>query len=191
MTTARRTHATRRAGHRCDVPLTEDVPRIYPRRCPSRPGASCCGAGAPSPRWSGTHFAPTALRQLPHIRQGALPGGAAGPAAAQELPGPRWHLHEVRPDHRLVARHVRRRRGRRVPGLPRHRAAGAVRRRAPAGRGGPGPTLRDAFAEFDREPIGTASIAVVHRARLLDGRTGGGQGAAARGSSTWWPPTST
>ena len=31
--------------------------------------------------------------------------------------------------------------------------------------------LRDAFAEFETEPIGTASIAVVHRARLLDGRT--------------------
>ena len=34
-----------------------------------------------------------------------------------------------------------------------------------------GLSLRDAFAEFEPEPIGTASIAVVHRARLLDGRT--------------------
>src|SRR6202034_4864410 len=33
-----------------------------------------------------------------------------------------------------------------------------------------GMSLRDAFAEFDTEPIGTASIAVVHRARLHDGR---------------------
>ncbi len=33
-----------------------------------------------------------------------------------------------------------------------------------------GLSLRDAFAEFDPEPVGTASIAVVHRARLLDGR---------------------
>jgi predicted unusual protein kinase regulating ubiquinone biosynthesis (AarF/ABC1/UbiB family) len=31
-------------------------------------------------------------------------------------------------------------------------------------------SLRDAFAEFEPEPIGTASIAVVHRARLFDGR---------------------
>ena len=30
--------------------------------------------------------------------------------------------------------------------------------------------LDDAFADFENEPIGTASIAVVHRARLLDGR---------------------
>ena len=34
-----------------------------------------------------------------------------------------------------------------------------------------GLNLRDAFAEFDPGPIGTASIAVVHKARLLDGRT--------------------
>ena len=33
-----------------------------------------------------------------------------------------------------------------------------------------GLSLKDAFAEFDPRPIGTASIAVVHRARLLDGR---------------------
>ena len=33
-----------------------------------------------------------------------------------------------------------------------------------------GMTLEEAYAEFDREPIGRASIAVVHRARLHDGR---------------------
>ena len=111
---------------------------------------------------------------------GRAAGGPAGPPAAQELPGPGRHLHEVRPDHRLVAGHVRRRRGRRVPGLPRHGPGRAVPRRAPAGGGGP----RAVAARRLRRIRPAADRDGVHR-RGAQGPAarrphGGGQGAASR-----------
>ena len=43
-----------------------------------------------------------------------------------------------------------------------------------------GAPLGALYAEFDREPFAAASLAQVHRARLFDGRPGGGEGAAPR-----------
>jgi aarF domain-containing kinase len=54
-------------------PLTEDVPRIHPRRLPEPDAGALWRRGATISKVVGTHFAPVALRQLRTIRQGALP----------------------------------------------------------------------------------------------------------------------
>ena len=55
-------------------PLTEDVPRIYPRRLPEPSASALLRRGATITKVVGMHFAPVALRQLRSIRHGALPG---------------------------------------------------------------------------------------------------------------------
>ena len=118
----------------------------------------------------GVHFTPDALRQLRTIRQGALPAAQlARPLrkSFEDLGGtfmkfgqiiassPGMFGDEVADEFRACLDT-----GPPVP-FP------DVRQRVEEDLGLP---LRDAFAEFDPEPIGRASIAVVHRARLHDGR---------------------
>ena len=87
-------------------PLTEDVPRIYPRRLPDPTHRELLRRSRTIAKVVAIHFTPTAFRQLRTIRQGPLPAAQLA-RPLQELPGPGRDLHEVRPDHRLVAGHVR------------------------------------------------------------------------------------
>ena len=118
----------------------------------------------------GLHFAPVALRQLRTIRQGALPGAQlARPLrkSFEDLGGtfmkfgqiiassPGMFGDEVADEFRACLDT-----GPPVP-FP------EVRQRVEEDLGRP---LKGVFAAFETEPIGTASIAVVHRARLHDGR---------------------
>jgi hypothetical protein len=152
-------------------PLTEDVPRIYPRPLPEPSGPPWSAAGPPSPRsWART-FAPVALRQLRTIRQGALPGAQlARPLrkSFEDLGGtfmkfgqiiassPGMFGDEVADEFRACLDTG--------TGRP-------LRRGAPEGRGGPRPPAQVTSSPTSNtsNPIGTASIAVVHRARLHDG----------------------
>jgi predicted unusual protein kinase regulating ubiquinone biosynthesis (AarF/ABC1/UbiB family) len=151
-------------------PLTEDVPRIYPRRLPEPTRGELLRRGAIITKVVATHFAPTALRQLRTIRQGALPAAQlARPLrkSFEDLGGtfmkfgqiiassPGMFGDEVANEFRACLDT-----GSTVP-FP------DVRQRVEEDLGRP---LKDVFAEFEHEPIGTASIAVVHRALLHDGR---------------------
>ena len=116
------------------------------------------------------HFAPTAIRQLRTIRQGALPAAQlARPLrkSFQDLGGTFMKFGQI------IAS---------SPGMFGDDVADEFRACLDTGPPVPfvdvrqrveedlGLALRDAFADFDPDPVGTASIAVVHRARLLDGR---------------------
>ena len=151
-------------------PLTEDVPRIYPRRLPEPSRAELVRRGATITKVVGTHFAPTALRQLRTFRQGALPGAQlARPLrkSFEDLGGtfmkfgqiiassPGMFGDEVADEFRACLDT-----GPAVPFVD-------VRQRVEEDLGRP---LGDVFADFEHVPIGRASIAVVHRARLHDGR---------------------
>ena len=153
-------------------PLTEDVPRIYPRRLPE-PTASRARPPGPDHRQGGggpLHARPPSASCAPSARARCPAAQLARPLrkSFQDLGGTFMKFGQI------IAS---------SPGMfgddvaDEFRAcldtgpAGAVRRRAPAGGGGPrAARCSDAFADFDPDPIGTASIAVVHRARLLDGR---------------------
>jgi predicted unusual protein kinase regulating ubiquinone biosynthesis (AarF/ABC1/UbiB family) len=150
-------------------PLTEDVPRIYPRRLPEPSTGELFRRGATITKVVGTHFAPTALRQLRTIRQGALPAAQlARPLrkSFEDLGGtfmkfgqiiassPGMFGDEVADEFRACLDTG--------PPVP----FAEVRQRVEEDLGRP---LKDVFADFEHEPIGTASIAVVHRARLHDG----------------------
>ncbi|HVB91713.1 MAG TPA: AarF/UbiB family protein [Acidimicrobiales bacterium] len=150
--------------------LTEDVPQIYPRRLPEPSRRELIRRGATIAKVVGLHFAPTALRQLRTIRQGALPGAQlARPLRKSftDLGGtfmkfgqiiassPGMFGDDVADEFRACLDT-----GPPVP-YP------EVRQRVEEDLGRP---LKDVFADFERVPIGTASIAVVHRARLHDGR---------------------
>ncbi len=151
-------------------PLTEDVPRVYPRRLPEPTRRELLHRGRTIAKVVAVHFTPTALRQLRTLRHGPLPAAAlARPLrkSFQDLGGtfmkfgqiiassPGMFGDEVADEFRACLDT-----GPPVP-FP------DVRQRVEEDLGLP---LRDAFAEFEPEPIGTASIAVVHRARLHDGR---------------------
>jgi predicted unusual protein kinase regulating ubiquinone biosynthesis (AarF/ABC1/UbiB family) len=163
------------AGHgeeapRVHRPLAEDVPQIYPRRLPEPSAGALFRRGATIAKVVGTHFAPVALRQIRTIRQGALPGvQLARPLrkSFEDLGGtfmkfgqiiassPGMFGDDVADEFRDCLDT-----GPAVPFLD-------VRQRVEEDLGRP---LKDVFADFECEPIGTASIAVVHRARLHDGR---------------------
>jgi predicted unusual protein kinase regulating ubiquinone biosynthesis (AarF/ABC1/UbiB family) len=151
-------------------PLTEDVPRIYPRRLPEPGPGALARRGATIAKVVGTHFAPTALRQLRTVRQGPLPAAQlARPLrkSFQDLGGTFMKFGQI------IAS---------SPGMFGDEVADEFRACLDTGPAVPFPEVRqvveedlgrplnDAFAEFERQPIGTASIAVVHRARLHDGR---------------------
>ena len=151
-------------------PLTEDVPQIYPRRLPEPSQLALLRRSATITKVVGAHFAPVVLRQLRTIRQGALPGAQlAQPLrkSFEDLGGTFMKFGQI------IAS---------SPGMfgddvsDEFRACldtgpsvdfAEVRQRVEEDLGRP---LRVVFSEFEREPIGRASIAVVHRARLHDGR---------------------
>ena len=152
-------------------PLTEDVPRIYPRRLPDPTARELVRRGRTIAKVVAIHFTPTAIRQLRTIRQGALPAAQlARPLrkSFQDLGGTFMKFGQI------IAS---------SPGMFGDDVADEFRACLDTGPPVPFPdvrqrveedlgmSLRDAFADFDPDPIGTASIAVVHRARLLDGRT--------------------
>jgi aarF domain-containing kinase len=151
-------------------PLTEDVPRIYPRRLPEPSRAELVRRGATITKVVGTHFAPTALRQLRTLRQGALPGAQlARPLrkSFEDLGGTFMKFGQI------IAS---------SPGMFGDEVADEFRACLDTGPAVPfvdvrqrveedlGCALGDVFADFEHVPIGRASIAVVHRARLHDGR---------------------
>jgi predicted unusual protein kinase regulating ubiquinone biosynthesis (AarF/ABC1/UbiB family) len=152
-------------------PLTEDVPQIYARRLPEPSRRALLRRGATITKVVGTRFAPVALRQLRTIRQGALPGvQLARPLrkSFEDLGGTFMKFGQI------IAS---------SPGMFGDDVADEFRACLDTGPAVPFPEVRQrveedlgrplkaVFAEFEPEPIGTASIAVVHRARLLDGRT--------------------
>ena len=152
------------------APLTEDVPRIYPRRLPEPTRRELIRRGRTIAKVVAVHFTPTALRQLRTIRHGALPAAQlARPLrkSFQDLGGTFMKFGQI------IAS---------SPGMFGDEVADEFRACLDTGPPVPYPdvrqrveedlglSLRDAFAEFEPRPIGTASIAVVHRARLLDGR---------------------
>jgi predicted unusual protein kinase regulating ubiquinone biosynthesis (AarF/ABC1/UbiB family) len=151
-------------------PLTEDVPRIYPRRLPEPSRAELVRRGATITKVVSTHFAPTALRQLRTFRQGALPGAQlARPLrkSFEDLGGTFMKFGQI------IAS---------SPGMFGDEVADEFRACLDTGPAVPfvdvrqrveedlGCALGDVFADFEHVPIGRASIAVVHRARLHDGR---------------------
>jgi len=150
--------------------LTEDVPRIYPRRLPDPSGRELVRRGRTIAKVVAVHFTPTAVRQLRTIRHGALPAAQlARPLrkSFQDLGGTFMKFGQI------IAS---------SPGMFGDDVADEFRACLDTGPAVPFPDvrqrveedlglpLRDAFADFDTDPIGTASIAVVHRARLVDGR---------------------
>jgi len=160
-----------RARPAARAPLREDVPRIYPRRLPEPTRRELVRRGRAIARAVTIHFTPTAIRQLRTIRHGALPAAQlARPLrkSFQDLGGTFMKFGQI------IAS---------SPGMFGDDVADEFRACLDTGPPVPFPdvrqrveedlglSLRDAFAEFEPQPIGTASIAVVHRARLLDGRT--------------------
>jgi aarF domain-containing kinase len=150
-------------------PLAQDPPEIYPRPLPQPSTRALARRGVTIAWMVGRRFAPVALRQLRTIRQGALPGiQLARPLrkSFEDLGGtfmkfgqiiassPGMFGDDVAEEFRACLDT-----GREVP-------FSDVRQRVEEDLGRP---LEVAFAEFERHPIGTASIAVVHRARLHDG----------------------
>ncbi len=164
---AKKTTAKQSASPR---PLTEDIPQIYPRRLPEPSRRELIRRGATIAKVVGLHFAPTAVRQLRTIRQGALPGAQlARPLrkSCEDLGGTFMKFGQI------IAS---------SPGMFGDEVADEFRACLDTGPAVPYPEVRqrveedlgrpltDVFADFERDPIGTASIAVVHRARLHDGR---------------------
>jgi predicted unusual protein kinase regulating ubiquinone biosynthesis (AarF/ABC1/UbiB family) len=150
--------------------LAEDVPRIYPRRLPDPTRRELLRRSRTIAKVVAVHFAPTVFRQLRTIRQGALPAAQlARPLrkSFQDLGGTFMKFGQI------IAS---------SPGMFGDEVADEFRACLDSGPPVPfadirqrveedlGLSLGDAFADFETEPIGTASIAVVHRARLLDGR---------------------
>jgi predicted unusual protein kinase regulating ubiquinone biosynthesis (AarF/ABC1/UbiB family) len=152
-------------------PLSEDVPEIYPRRLPEPSRRELLRRSSTIAKVVGVHFAPLALRQLRTIRQGALPaaqlarplrksfsdlGGTFMKFGQIIASSPGMFGDDVSNEFRACL----------DTGLPVPFADVRQRVEEDLGR-----ALKNVFVDFEKEPIGTASIAVVHRGRLLDGRT--------------------
>jgi aarF domain-containing kinase len=148
----------------------DSVPRVHPRRLPTPSRIELARRGVRIARVVGRHFAPLAVRQAREFRAGALPATAvARPLrlSVEELGGTFMKFGQ------MVAS---------SPGLFGDEVADEFRACLDTGPPVPfaevrqrveddlGRTLEEAFAEFERQPVGRASIAVVHRARLHDGR---------------------
>jgi len=150
--------------------VTESVPRVHPRHLPTPSRAALARRSAEIARSVARRFAPVALRQARELRGGILPTTAvARPLRlmVEDLGGTFMKFGQ------MVAS---------SPGLFGDEVADEFRSCLDTGPPVPfaevrqrveddlGLSLEEAFGEFERQPIGRASIAVVHRARLHDGR---------------------
>ncbi len=150
--------------------VTESVPRVHLRRLPTPTRLELAQRGAQITRVVGRHLGPVALRQARELRAGALPptalarplrltfeslGGTFMKFGQMIASSPGLFGDEFSDEFRSCLDTG--------PPVP----FSAVRERVEDDLG---LSLEEAFAEFEREPIGSASIAVVYRARLLDGR---------------------
>lgn len=145
-------------------------PRVHPRRLPASSRRALARRGAEIAGTLARELAPLAVRQVRHARQGPLPPSAAARPlrrSAERLGGTFLKFGQ------MVAS---------SPGLFGEEVADEFRSCLDTGPPVPfaavrdrveddlGQSLEEAFAEFDPAPIGRASIAVVYRARLHDGR---------------------
>ncbi|HEX4083090.1 MAG TPA: AarF/UbiB family protein, partial [Acidimicrobiales bacterium] len=151
-------------------PGPESVPRVHPRRLPTPTRLELVQRGARIARVTTRHLAPVAVRQARELRSGAL----AATVLARPL---RLTFEELGGTFMKFGQMIAS-----SPGLFGDEMADEFRACLDTGPSVPfaavrdqveedlGRALDDAFVEFELEPIGRASIAVVHRARLLDGR---------------------
>jgi len=157
-------------GRRSDG-LSEAVPRAFPRRLPRPTRRHLLARARTIARVVVRRFGVLALRQARHVRHGPLPASAFGPAlrrTLEDLGGTFMKFGQ------LVAS---------APGLFGDELSDQFRACLDTGPPVPfdkvravveadlGMALSDAFAHFEPLPVGRASIAVVHRARLHDGAT--------------------
>jgi aarF domain-containing kinase len=146
------------------------VPYIRARRLPQPGVGALLRRGGEIAVVTGRHFAPLVLRQMRELRAGPLPAAVtAHPLRLvfEDLGGTFIKFGQVMAS---------------SPGLFGDVVADEFRSCLDTGPPVPfaevrqrveddlGCALEDAYAEFDPEPVGRASIAVVHRARLHDGR---------------------
>ena len=149
----------------------ERVPRIRARRLPTPTRGELFARGARMGEIGVKHFGPVALRQLRQARDGLLPPDElARPLRLtyEDLGGTFLKFGQI------IAS---------SPGMFTDEIANEFRSTLDTGPAVPfaevrarveddlGMSLDEAYAEFDPAPIGCASIAVVHRARLHNGRT--------------------
>jgi len=152
-----------------DVEAVGPVPRVFPHRLPRPTRRHLLRRGRRIATVSARRFAWTALRQVRHARRGPLPATELGRPLRrtfEDLGGTFMKFGQ------LVAS---------SPGVFGDGLSDEFRACLDTGPPVPielvretvesdlGMALDDAFAEFDPVPIGRASIAVVHRARLHDG----------------------
>ncbi len=153
-------------------PAVDDprIPRVHARRLPEPTRRELAARGAQIARVAGRQFTPLVFRQARHLRHGPLPIDVlARPLRRtfEELGGTYMKFGQ------LVAS---------SPGIFGEAFAEEFRSCLDTGPAVPFPIVRDvvetdlgialdeAFATFDPVPLGKASIAVVHRATLHDGR---------------------
>ena len=152
------------------IETTEAVPRVFPRRLPQPARRHLLRRGRTIARVVTRRFGPVALRQVRHARHGPLPPHEFGRPLRlvfEDLGGTFMKFGQ------LVAS---------SPGIFGNDLSDEFRSCLDTGpavsfeqvrnciEADLGMGLFDAYAEFDPEPVGRASIAVVHRARLHDGR---------------------
>ncbi len=151
-------------------PVGESVPRVYPRHLPTPSRRDLWRRGRRITLVVARRFAPLALRQAREVKKGVLPAAVIARPLRQmveDLGGTFMKFGQ------MVAS---------SPGLFGDEVADEFRSCLDTGPAVPfgevrlaveadlGCTLEEAFGAFDPLPIGRASIAVVHRARLHDGR---------------------
>ncbi len=163
--------ASQQAGEaRPAAQVEEAVPRAFPRRLPVPERRHLVRRGKTIARVASRHLTPLVLRQLRQARHGALPASSLGPPLRrtfEDLGGTFMKFGQ------LIAS---------SPGIFGSDLSDEFRSCLDTGPAVPfdqvrraveadlGMALTDAYAELDPIPIGRASIAVVHRARLHDGR---------------------
>jgi len=152
------------------VTLPESVPRVFPRRLPRPTRRQLARRGRTIGMVATRHFSRQALRQLRHARRGPLP--------ASELARPLRRTFEdlggtFMKFGQLIAS---------APGVFGNGLSDEFRSCLDTGPAVPfaevqrtieadlGMPICEAYADIEPRPIGRASIAVVHRARLADGR---------------------